>query len=417
MSASETCLYEHPERLQDCPALEHVQESNIIATQSVDLVSTFLVYFAANRAKQRTMEDADMIKSNRVSFSLHPLQRKYLTVYVLAMLSDWLQGPYVYALYESYGFDRHQNASLFVCGFASSMILGTFVGSFADRYGRRRFCLLYCWLYIASCLTKHISLYPVLMIGRLLGGTATSLLFSVFESWFICEATTSNQSDLVPSTLGVAVALNSATAILAGVLAQASVSLAPMREITPVFKIAGYIFVFMWTPALEQANSGVTVSLGLVFASFMTSCTLGSQIFRYSRVVPSFNQSVVGTLRIVCLLALISQASVLMWPSLPWSVMVCFLAFEASVGVYYPTMGTLKAQIVPESHRSTMYNLFRVPLNLIVVGALLVKLEVAEAFAVTSVLLFCALALSLRIQNPSQTTGGQLRPTWSVRVS
>ena len=27
----------------------------------------------------------------------------YTQVYLLAMMADWLQGPFVYALYESYG--------------------------------------------------------------------------------------------------------------------------------------------------------------------------------------------------------------------------------------------------------------------------------------------------------------------------
>ena len=94
---------------------------------------------------------------------------------------DWLQGPYVYALYDSYGYSQEDIAVLFVAGFGSSMFFGTFVGSLADRLGRKRFCLLYTGLYIASCLTKHVKSFHVLMLGRLLGGIATSLLFSVFD--------------------------------------------------------------------------------------------------------------------------------------------------------------------------------------------------------------------------------------------
>ncbi|KAF4752340.1 Molybdate-anion transporter, partial [Perkinsus olseni] len=209
------------------------------------LASTGLLYWLARRRALRPgADDNSERKSDRSWCSLHPLQRRYLIVYFLAMLSDWLQGPYVYALYESYGFDRHQNAGLFVCGFASSMLLGTFIGSLADRCGRKRFCLLYCGLYVLSCLTKHVPSYPVLMLGRLLGGMATSLLFSVFDAWFICEAATTNQADLIPSTFGIAVALNSITAIVAGVLAQASVSIAPMQAWTPFFNVAGYCSPF-----------------------------------------------------------------------------------------------------------------------------------------------------------------------------
>jgi hypothetical protein len=46
---------------------------------------------------------------------------------------DWLQGPYVYALYPHNGFDRGDIGRLFIAGFASSMVFGTIVGSLADR--------------------------------------------------------------------------------------------------------------------------------------------------------------------------------------------------------------------------------------------------------------------------------------------
>ena len=46
---------------------------------------------------------------------------------------DWLQGPHVYALYESYHMTTHQIEILFVAGFGSSMVVGTVVGSFADK--------------------------------------------------------------------------------------------------------------------------------------------------------------------------------------------------------------------------------------------------------------------------------------------
>jgi MFS family permease len=102
------------------------------------------------------------------------------------MTADWLQGPYVYALYDSYGFSSHDIATLFVAGFGSSMIFGTFAGALADRLGRKRACQLYCVLYALACVTKHVKSYWVLMLGRVLGGISTSLLFSSFEAWLIC---------------------------------------------------------------------------------------------------------------------------------------------------------------------------------------------------------------------------------------
>jgi predicted MFS family arabinose efflux permease len=83
------------------------------------------------------------------------LLKRYLGVYLLATLSDWLQGPYVYALYDAYGYSQHDIAILFVAGFGSSMVFGSFVGGMADWGGRRRFVILFAITYAASCLTKR----------------------------------------------------------------------------------------------------------------------------------------------------------------------------------------------------------------------------------------------------------------------
>lgn len=63
----------------------------------------------------------------------------------------------VYALYDRYGYEQHEIAILFVAGFGSSMIFGSFVGGMADWGGRRAFVILFSIIYAASCLTKRKS--------------------------------------------------------------------------------------------------------------------------------------------------------------------------------------------------------------------------------------------------------------------
>ena len=41
--------------------------------------------------------------SDKPSTEFLAFQRNYVTVFWVMMMADWLQGPYVYALYESYG--------------------------------------------------------------------------------------------------------------------------------------------------------------------------------------------------------------------------------------------------------------------------------------------------------------------------
>ncbi len=93
----------------------------------------------------------------------------------------------MYALYHHYKFSIGQIGQLFIAGFGSSLLFGTIVGSLADRYGRKLNCIIFVVLYGLSCLTKHSPKFEVLMVGRLLGGIATSILSSAFETWMIHE--------------------------------------------------------------------------------------------------------------------------------------------------------------------------------------------------------------------------------------
>lgn len=51
----------------------------------------------------------------------------------LLAAGDWLQGPYVYALYKEYGYEVGDIGRLFIAGFGSSMLVGTIAGTLADK--------------------------------------------------------------------------------------------------------------------------------------------------------------------------------------------------------------------------------------------------------------------------------------------
>ena len=104
--------------------------------------------------------------------------------------------------------------------------------------GRRANCILYGILYGLCCITKHSSNFWVLMVGRLLGGTATSILFSAFESWVICEHNKrAFPQPLLSCIFAYATLGNSLMAIVAGFVAQYAVD----------FVSYVYVFVF-YTP-------------------------------------------------------------------------------------------------------------------------------------------------------------------------
>ena len=173
------------------------------------------------------------------------LQRTYLTGFLICAAADWLQGPYVYALYAAYGFPSFTLALLFVTGFSTSMIFGPFVGTFADRFGRKRSILVcYCAAYVLACITKHFSDLAALMAGRVLSGIATSALFSSFESWLVGEHTRlalpKASLDAIFSNMYFG---NGLVAILMGVVAQLAADAHEM-EAYGSFHLWGYLAPF-----------------------------------------------------------------------------------------------------------------------------------------------------------------------------
>jgi len=135
-----------------------------------------------NDRRPRKTDEGYITTGEETKTSFRWFQVQYLSVYLIVMLADWLQGPNMFPLYTSYKVDV---GTLFICGFASSAIFGTFLGVYVDRWGRKFGCIVFCVLEIIINLLEHVPSMPVLVIGRVLGGISTSLLFSAFESWMV----------------------------------------------------------------------------------------------------------------------------------------------------------------------------------------------------------------------------------------
>lgn len=145
-----------------------------------------------SQRSQKSDNDSILDESNVSHIDEHSkqfvsFQRKYLFIYILVMGADWMQGPYMYKLYEAYGISMNHIGYLFIVGFMSSMVSGPFVGGYSDKFGRKFMCLVFTVLYSIACILVCFRSYSLLIIGRLLSGVATSILFSCFESWMLSQ--------------------------------------------------------------------------------------------------------------------------------------------------------------------------------------------------------------------------------------
>jgi MFS family permease len=352
-------------------------------------------------------------------------QRKFFAVYFLALFSDWLQGPYVYKLYSHYGFAESQIAVLYVFGFGASILFGTATGPLADRFGRKMMCISFSVLYSICCLTKLSSDFFVLLLGRILGGISTSMLFSSFEAWYVYEHVEKYgfPTEWIPVTLSKVTYWNGLLAIIAGIVSNfvaevigwgpiapfmlavpclvatgvaaafmwtencgansthfSSSCLEGLRQILSnsitlqlglvqsLFEAVIYIFVFLWTPILEPVHP----PLGIVFSCFMVCIMIGSSLYS---LLLSKQFKCEKVLVLACVLAFVCTSICAFSTNgespHPYMSFFAFLLLEVAVGLYYPAIGSLRSQVLPEAYRANIINWFRVPMNLITCSALL----------------------------------------------
>merc|ERR1712072_688199 len=74
---------------------------------------------------------------------------------------------------------------------------------------------------------------------------------------------------------------------------------------------------------------------------------------------------------------------------------VGFIVFEFAIGMYFPTMGTIKATVVEDNCRTTMYNLFQIPMNLAMIAVLYAEPSIILKMTICTVSTGVALFLML----------------------
>lgn len=353
---------------------------------------------------------------------------------------------------------------LFLTGFASTAIFGPYVGRAADQRGRKRATVAFSIIYSLAALSTKSNLLQFLFLGRLMSGIGTSLLFSAPEAWLVGESQKSGDDPdgkYLGETFGMAYAGDSIVAILAGQMAgliasrrgptgpfelstaflaaggllaalmwkenraesvenekpsiqdavdvvKADPKIMLVGGVQSLFEAAMYIFVLQWPPAMASAVGRVfggdaTTPYGTIFSCFMAACLLGSTIFSaLAKMAVPTETFTLGMLSIatVAMTAATWTVSAGAVPKSLAALVASFFAFEACVGMYFPSIGTLRSKYVPDSHRSVIMNLFGIPLNVLVVGVFLSisKLGLSGALGISSAALgtatLCMLTLT-----------------------
>ncbi|KAI6198334.1 hypothetical protein M3Y99_01884500 [Aphelenchoides fujianensis] len=177
------------------------------------------------------------------------------------------------------------------------------------------------------------------------------------------------------------------------------------------FEGSMYTFVLMWTPTLNSAMRADvpdgTIPHGFVFATFMVAIMIGSSVFKLLQRV-SHPESF---MRYVLLTAAVCLAVPVFVPQWLGVVYCSFVVFEFCVGIFWPAMGIMRGKYVPEGSRATTMNLFRIPLNLIVILVLMQNVSSAFIFTCCVGFLLCAVLAQFFLYGYTQMNGRLVVPS------
>ncbi|GMH58143.1 hypothetical protein TrRE_jg5406 [Triparma retinervis] len=377
--------------------------------------------------KKKKLTGKEKAEAEELRQDFDSFKAYYIGVYAVIMLADWMQGTHMYTLYLSYGVDI---STLFLTGFLSGAIFAPFLGSVVDKVGRKNSCIVYCVLEIVINTMEHSTNFKILMFGRVLGGISTNLLFSAFESWMTTEHRKQGfPEDWLKEIYAAASVTNGVTAVAAGIVAQqledwlghigpfkGAVALTVLALILvlrweenygedkgensgssvvtqfkeqfkegwsatlsnpDILKIgliqslgegAMYTFVFMWVPTLLSLAPNSDVPTGAVFSSLMIAITMGGSVF-------PLVHSCLGSTELAATATYFLAALCMLCPALCLSnfgncftpVLVAFVMVEFSIGLFFPAAGILRSKYVPDHLQGAILNIFRLPLNLLVV--------------------------------------------------
>ena len=141
---------------------------------------------------------------------------------------------------------------------------------------------------------------------------------------------------------------------------------------------------------------------GLIFSLFMACKMAGSQLYLLiGERVPAN-----ATLRVVFLVSLACFIIPMLVDDYV-ATLASFCLFEFGLGLYWPAMAVLRAELVPNHLRATMTSVFRVPLNVLVMMCLAFAGNASEpSFLTMCACMMATCLLSVRVRGRPRGVDG-----------
>jgi fucose permease len=149
-------------------------------------------------------------------------------------------------------------------------------------------------------------------------------------------------------------------------------AIALLGAMQSMFEASMYSFVFLWTMAMGPNKEAI--KHGLIFVNFMTASMAGSflaSVLMKKYRPEKYMKAVFAVATAAMLVPMVLAFDTTKDPSLKGQPitfkgkvqLLAFCLFELCVGIFWPSMMTMRANYVPEELRATIINIFRIPLN------------------------------------------------------
>lgn len=269
----------------------------------------------------------------------------YLLAYCLTRASIWAKSPYMYTLYNKYhGFDVSEIGVLYVIDAVSGLISGPIFGTWADKFGRKLFCMNYCVFVILNLSLRLTGSKPLAYIAQILTGFGSGLINTTFESWVVYESrkvfdgmeqenekflkrlfknqnlydaiislVVSGISALVYTNFGIilTIFISMSYSVIALVIifflweenkpntnseTKKSTFFEALQElkkrdvvsigvIESLFQACLNLFIFSWTPLLQLSTIYPEINVGFIFVCYIIMTVIGTAIFEFFIII------------------------------------------------------------------------------------------------------------------------------------
>eukprot|EP01017_Pseudomicrothorax_dubius_P024894 TRINITY_DN2649_c0_g1_i5.p1 TRINITY_DN2649_c0_g1~~TRINITY_DN2649_c0_g1_i5.p1 ORF type:complete len:436 (+),score=41.45 TRINITY_DN2649_c0_g1_i5:130-1437(+) len=358
----------------------------------------------------KTLDLRSILKWSSVSpkgeySSLESLTMRYLMVFCLIRASDWLEGPYIRAIYEQNGFNQDEIAFFYIVYNASTLVFSYIIGRIADLVGRKKICAANGFLFGLTYLLRISSDWNLVTLSCIIRGMYNVTLYTSYDGWIVAEFKAAQLSTdyfksfyelltNVDSFMTIGMVLSSSffsrmygnefpfymsalcatvSSFLILLLWKENIKIEEFKNgqnerfkwtknlfllfvADCSFLVSLYSFVFLWPKLLEEVQPGINT--GLVFCTFMSALYFGSTIFKIADQALSVSPEkikVFGYLYGVAGFCLVSMHGTLT------TLIIGLLLYEVGYGIILPSMSVVRSKLFPRSHHSSLLGLKKIP--------------------------------------------------------